>query len=57
MVESTGNIVAVNKILGHADFKTTMRYAHPHDSLKDAVESLTSYYSEPHGHKSGHIST
>ena len=57
MVESTGNIVAVNKILGHADLKTTMRYAHPHDSLKDAVESLTTYYSEPHGHKSGHIST
>jgi len=47
MVESTGNIVAVNKILGHADLKTTMRYAHPEDSLKEAVESLSVYFSPP----------
>jgi len=33
MVENTGNIVAVNKILGHADLKTTIRYAHTEDSL------------------------
>ena len=57
MVENTGNIVAVNKILGHADLKTTMRYAHPEDSLKYAVESLTTCYSESHGHTFGHIST
>jgi hypothetical protein len=36
----------VNKILGHADLKMTMRYAHPNDSLKVAVESLSVHYSE-----------
>ena len=40
MVESGANIVAVSRILGHADLKTTMRYAHPEDSLKDAIEKL-----------------
>ena len=40
MVESGANIVAVSTILGHADLRTTMRYAHPDDSLKDAVEKL-----------------
>ncbi|MGB7293640.1 MAG: tyrosine-type recombinase/integrase [Thermodesulfobacteriota bacterium] len=40
MIEKCVSIVAVNKILGHADLKTTMRYAHPDDSLKDAVEKL-----------------
>ncbi|MEE8043585.1 MAG: site-specific integrase, partial [Thermodesulfobacteriota bacterium] len=47
MNESTGNIVAVNKILGHSSLQTTMRYAHPQDSLKEAVESLSGYFSEP----------
>ncbi len=42
MIESGASIVAVSRILGHADLKTTMRYAHPDDSLKDAVELLTS---------------
>ena len=42
MIEKGVSIVAVNKILGHADLKTTMRYAHPDDSLKDAVEKLAS---------------
>ena len=41
MVENGANIVAVSKILGHSDIKITMRYAHPDDSLKEAVESLT----------------
>ncbi|NIP31674.1 MAG: tyrosine-type recombinase/integrase [Candidatus Dadabacteria bacterium] len=41
MTESGASIVAVSKILGHADLKTTMRYAHPDDSLRDAVEKLT----------------
>ncbi len=41
MIESGASIVAVSKILGHEDLKTTMRYAHPEDSLKDAVELLT----------------
>ncbi|MDA2918399.1 site-specific integrase [Desulfobacterota bacterium AH_259_B03_O07] len=40
MIESNANIVAVKEILGHSDLKTTMRYAHPNDSLKDAVEKL-----------------
>ncbi len=40
MVEAGANIVAISKILGHSDIKTTMRYAHPEDSLIDALESL-----------------
>jgi len=40
---SGASIVAVSRILGHADLKTTMRYAHPEDSLKDAVEALATY--------------
>ena len=43
MIESGASIVAVSKILGHADLKTTMRYAHPDDSLKDAVEKLGNF--------------
>jgi integrase len=42
MIEHGASVVAVSKILGHADLKTTMRYAHPEDSLKEAVESLSS---------------
>lgn len=42
MIEAGASIIAVSKILGHADLKTTMRYAHPEDSLKDAVEKLAS---------------
>ncbi|MDA2920011.1 tyrosine-type recombinase/integrase [Desulfobacterota bacterium AH_259_B03_O07] len=40
MMENGANIVAVSKILGHSDLKTTMRYAHPDESLKKAVENL-----------------
>ena len=40
MVESGVNIIVISKILGHSDIKTTMRYAHPEDSLKQALESL-----------------
>jgi integrase len=43
MVESGANIVAVSRILGHADLKTTMRCSHPEDSLKDAVEKLGNF--------------
>ena len=43
MAESGVSIIAINKILGHADLKTTMRYAHPDDSLKDAVEILGNF--------------
>ncbi|HEX3036334.1 MAG TPA: site-specific integrase, partial [Thermodesulfobacteriota bacterium] len=42
-IESGASIVAVSKILGHADLKTTMRYTHPEDSLKDAVEKLENF--------------
>ena len=55
MIENTGNIVAVSKILGHADIRTTMRYAHPEQSLIDATESLNRGLLERDGHKSGHI--
>lgn len=43
MIESGAGIVAVSKILGHSDIKTTMRYTHPDDSLKDALESLAKF--------------
>ncbi|HLE24578.1 MAG TPA: site-specific integrase [Thermodesulfobacteriota bacterium] len=43
MIESGASIVAVCRILGHADLKTTMRYAHPEDSLKEAVECLANF--------------
>lgn len=43
MIERGVSSVAVSKILGHADLKTTMRYAHPDDWLKDAVEKLGNY--------------
>jgi len=34
-----GNIIALQRILGHADIKQTMRYAHlAPDHLEDAVE-------------------
>ncbi|MEE9175600.1 MAG: site-specific integrase, partial [Thermodesulfobacteriota bacterium] len=54
MIENTGNIVAVSKILGHADIKTTMRYAHPEQSLIEALESLNQVFTKRDGHKSGH---
>jgi integrase len=43
MVESGANIVSISKILGHSDIKTTMRYARPEDSLKEALESLSNF--------------
>ncbi len=43
MIESGVNIVEVSKILGHSDIRTTMRYAHPDDSLREAVEKLALY--------------
>lgn len=46
MVESGASIVAVSRILGHADLKTTMRYAHPDNSLREAVESLSRRFSD-----------
>ena len=43
MIESGANIVAVSKILCHSDLKTTMRYVHPDDSLREAVEKLGNF--------------
>jgi integrase len=42
-LEGGANIVAVSKILGHAELKTTMRYVHPDSSLRDAVEKASSF--------------
>lgn len=41
MIEAGASIVDVAKILGHSSLKMTMRYAHPEDSLKVAVELLS----------------
>lgn len=41
MIESGANIVAVSKILGHSTLNMTMRYAHPDDSIREALENLT----------------
>jgi integrase len=46
MIERGVNIAAVSRLLGHADIKTTMRYSHPNNSLKEAVESLNDGFSE-----------
>lgn len=46
MIEAGASIVAVSRILGHSDIKTTMRYSHPENSLKEAVELLTSKFSD-----------
>ena len=43
MIESGANIVAVKNVLGHADLKTTMRYVHPEDSVKVAMENLGNF--------------
>ncbi len=43
MVENGANIVAVRRVLGHADINTTMRYVHPDDFLRDAVEKLANF--------------
>ena len=41
MVEAGIDIVTVSKILGHADIKMTMRYAHPTpENMRRAVETL-----------------
>lgn len=40
MIESGANIVAVSRILGHSTLNMTMRYTHPVDSERDALENL-----------------
>ena len=44
MIEAGASLVAVSKILGHSDIRMTMRYSHPDNSLKEAVESLATNY-------------
>ncbi len=43
MVEAGVPLFTVGQILGHSDPKTTMRYAHPDESLKQGVEALARY--------------
>jgi len=45
MIESGYSIVAVKEILGHSSLDMTMRYAHPNESLKNALEGLCGYFS------------
>jgi len=45
MIERGASIVAVSKILGHSDIKMTMRYSHPENSVKEAVELLSDVFS------------
>ena len=40
MIENGANIVAVSKILGHSTLSMTMRYSHPEESIRDALENL-----------------
>ncbi|MCH7927647.1 MAG: tyrosine-type recombinase/integrase [Candidatus Dadabacteria bacterium] len=40
LVESGIPLHTVAKLLGHSSIRTTERYSHPEDSLKDAVEKL-----------------
>lgn len=46
MIEEGVGIEKVSKILGHATIDMTMRYAHPDDSLKEAAETLSRYFSD-----------
>jgi site-specific recombinase XerD len=41
MIEGGAGIADVAKILGHSNLKITMRYAHPEESLKAAVELIS----------------
>ena len=47
MLDTTENIVAVQRMLGHSRLETTMRYAHLSDeSLLDAVRRTTSKHAQ-----------
>ncbi|NIQ15714.1 MAG: tyrosine-type recombinase/integrase, partial [Candidatus Dadabacteria bacterium] len=39
-LEASGNIVTVNKILGHRSLQTTMRYVHIDKALYETVEKI-----------------
>ncbi|HEX3035298.1 MAG TPA: site-specific integrase [Thermodesulfobacteriota bacterium] len=42
-IESGASIIAVKEILGHSDIKTTVRYLHPDNSIREAVNNLENY--------------
>ena len=43
MIELGANIVAVSKIQGHTDLKTTMRYTHAEEAVTNALENLANF--------------
>ena len=51
MIEGGASIVAVSKALGHSDIKTTMRYTHLDDSVRDAFEILAQDRTQNHTHE------
>lgn len=53
MIELGGSIVAVKEILGHSTLDMTMRYAHPNESLRTALEGLSTCFSDSVGDQSG----
>ena len=53
MVELGFSIVAVKEILGHSTLDMTMRYAHPNESLRTALEGLSAGFSDSTGDQSG----
>ena len=46
MIELGASVVAVKEILGHSSLDMTMRYAHPNESLKTALEGLSTRFSD-----------
>ena len=57
MIEGGHSIVAVKEILGHASLDMTMRYAHPNESLRTALEGLSAYFSDSLTDKSTDMSS
>jgi len=53
MIELGASIVAVKEILGHSSLDMTMRYAHPNESLRTALEGLSTRFSDSLGDQSG----
>lgn len=53
MVELGCSIVAVKEILGHSTLDMTMRYAHPNESLRTALEQLSNYCPKPEFNSNG----
>lgn len=46
MIELGASVVAVKEILGHSSLDMTLRYAHPNESLRTALEGLSTLFSE-----------